>query len=808
MRVWSKEENDNDGNGLIDAVNKIYFDSDGLIERVEYDSDNNGAIDSVEYYTWIKFSEDQDSDGAFDISDNCPSLSNPDQNDANSDGIGDACDTVSDTDDDGLTDAEEYVLGTNPSLTDTDTDNYSDFQEQQCGSDPLDPNLFCINYSPVAVDDSVTVSADSTILLSNLLGNDYDPNGDPLQIISVDTFSTIGNISLSWVTSMELSSLDGSNGFVLNGIDVYGFSGSSVSGAGDINGDGFDDLIIGAYNASPNGLANVGGSYVVFGKASGFDSSFDRTSLDGSNGFVLNGIDAYDHSGISVSGAGDINDDGYADLIIGANSANPNGQTDAGESYVVFGKASGFAASLDLADLNGSNGFVLQGIDDGDFSGRSVSGAGDINGDGFDDLIIGASDASPNDQAYAGESYVVFGKTSGFSSSLDLAGLNGSNGFVLNGAANELAGYSVSGAGDVNGDGYADLIIGAYGARKSYVVFGKATGFAASLDLVNLDGSNGFALNGGNWAGYSVGGAGDVDGDGYADLIIGAWRADQNDQYGAGESYVVFGKASGFESTFDLNSLAGIRGFVLNGIDRNDSSGYSVSGAGDINGDGYADLIIGAYSASPNGQDYAGETYVVFGKASGYVALEIDYDPNGQFDYLGPGEIVTDSFTYTISDGNTTDTATVTITVESSIAATRVLSLAGDLDFENVPIGQSLTRTLTLTNSGNVALTVSEITTPAGFSCDWSGTIATYGSRDVSIVFTPTDQVAYNGTIAVISDMTDGTNAIDCFGAGVLDSDGDGLFDDEEVLCGSDPLDPDSICSKGMPWLMLLLDDE
>ncbi|MEH2024670.1 beta strand repeat-containing protein, partial [Nostoc sp.] len=153
----------------------------------------------------------------------------------------------------------------------------------------------------------------------------------------------------------------------------------------------------------------AGSSYVVFGSNSGFDAQLNLSSLNGSNGFVINGIDARDFSGGSVSSAGDINGDGFDDLIIGANLADPNGQDRAGSSYVVFGSNSGFDAQLNFSSLNGSNGFVINGIDAGDFSGFPVSSAGDINGDGFDDLIIGANLADPNGQNYAGESYVVFG---------------------------------------------------------------------------------------------------------------------------------------------------------------------------------------------------------------------------------------------------------------------------------------------------------------------------------------------------------------------------------------------------------------
>ena len=140
-----------------------------------------------------------------------------------------------------------------------------------------------------------------------------------------------------------------------------------------------------------------------------FSAQINLSELDGSNGFVINGIDERDRSGFAVSRAGDVNGDGIDDVIIGARDAAPNGKSGAGESYVVFGQRSGFSSTLELSELDGSNGFVINGIDAGDLSGFSVSRAGDVNGDGIDDVIIGARDAAPNGKSDAGESYVVFG---------------------------------------------------------------------------------------------------------------------------------------------------------------------------------------------------------------------------------------------------------------------------------------------------------------------------------------------------------------------------------------------------------------
>ena len=431
---------------------------------------------------------------------------------------------------------------------------------------------------------------------------------------------------------LDLSTLDGNNGFVINGIDAGDQTGISVSAAGDVNGDGIDDVIIGANLADPNDNPIAGESYVVFGTDQGFPATLELANLDGSNGFVINGIGAVDNSGFSVSATGDVNGDGIDDVIIGAFGANPNDKTNAGESYVVFGTAQGFPASLDLSTLDGSNGFIINGIDVGDLSGFSVSGAGDINGDGINDVIIGAFEADPNDRLQAGESYVVFGTAQGFPATLELANLDGSNGFAINGIdAGDQTGISVSAAGDINGDGIDDVIIGAnfanpndrFQAGESYVVFGTVQGFPATLELANLDGSNGFAINGideNDRSGFSVSAAGDVNADGIDDVIIGASLADPNDNSSAGESYVVFGTVQGFTASLDLTTLDGTNGFVINGIDANDFSGISVSAAGDVNGDGINDLIIGALGAAPNGNDAAGESYVVFGTDQGFTA--------------------------------------------------------------------------------------------------------------------------------------------------------------------------------------------
>ncbi|HTB58463.1 MAG TPA: FG-GAP-like repeat-containing protein [Polyangia bacterium] len=393
-------------------------------------------------------------------------------------------------------------------------------------------------------------------------GTTLDVNGDGYADIIVGADGTSGTTGRAYLYLGGAAGLASSPSTTLTGPDgANGLFGVSVASAGDVNGDGYADVIIGAYAVG----SETGRAYLYLGSAAGLSSSPTTTLIgaDGTGGFF----------GYSVASAGDVNGDGYADVIVGADQAGSL----TGRAYLYLGRATGLSSSP-AATLTGPDGT-------GGLFGLSVASAGDVNGDGYADVMIGASDVSNN----AGRAYLYAGSAAGLPSS-PTASFTGPDG----GGAH--FGGSVASAGDINGDGYADIVIGAPNANRAYLYLGAAAGpsTSATTTLIGPDGTGGLF-------GGSVAGAGDVNGDGYADVVIGAYAVSSN----TGRAYFFPGGAAGLATSPTV---------VVTGIDGTGGNfGDSVASAGDVNGDGYADVIIGAATVSSN----TGRAYLYGGSAAG-----------------------------------------------------------------------------------------------------------------------------------------------------------------------------------------------
>ncbi|MCA9137551.1 MAG: FG-GAP repeat protein [Planctomycetales bacterium] len=425
--------------------------------------------------------------------------------------------------------------------------------------------------------------------------------------------------------TVAVADLDGGNGLAVQGTEVVNLAGFSVSGGGDFNDDGIDDFIVGA-------TSGAGKVHVVFGTTSGFPANISLDTLTGTNGFTFVGSGAGSGLGTSLDNAGDVNDDGIDDLIVGA----PNASSNAGEAFVIFGRST-FPASISASTMLATDGFKVTGVPAGFNLGSSVAGAGDVNDDGISDIIVGASGksvvnpAGPPDNLSQGASYVIFGRApaSPFGASVDVTGLSGTNGFgIVTSDVNVNLGLSVSGAVDINHDGVDDVIVGSpdsitsSGNSKVHVIFGKAAAstFSAEVNVSGLTGSDGFTISAprsGHLFGGSVAGVGDVNGDGIDDLVASDGINTSGASTVAAQSYVVFGSGSAFSSTLDISALNGTTGVVIQAPVATHPSSMKVSDAGDINGDGVKDLLIGLPAQMDDAVLLAGGGYVVFGSSTG-----------------------------------------------------------------------------------------------------------------------------------------------------------------------------------------------
>ena len=352
------------------------------------------------------------------------------------------------------------------------------------------------------------------------------------------------------------------------------FFGVAAATAGDVNGDGFADVVVGA-PLFTNGHLDEGRAFVYHGSAGGLNLAPNWTGESDQNSAGF---------GTAVSTAGDVNGDGFSDLIVGAKSFD-NGQNDEGRAFVYLGSPGSIATTATWTD---------EGFQESEYFGFSVGTAGDVNGDGYSDVIVGAYGHS-NGHSREGRALVYLGSPEGLATAP-----------AWTAEGNEPSanfGVSVGTAGDVNGDGYSDVIIGAhrYHQRgKVFVFHGSPTG------LATLPAWTAESDKQGTQFGYSVGTAGDVNGDSYSDVVVGA--ADYNNGHIAeGKAFVYHGSAGGLSSS---------PAWTAEGNQSGAAFGFSAATAGDVNGDGFSDLVVGAFLYDL-GEIDSGAAFVYHGSAAG-----------------------------------------------------------------------------------------------------------------------------------------------------------------------------------------------
>jgi hypothetical protein len=598
--VCDEDDTDENCNGTADDDDDTVDPDSGAIYFTDADGDTYGDVDDPGIWAC---EEPPSSEGGYvtDATD-CD-----DSDDAVHPAATEVCDE-DDTDEDCNGTADDADAGVD--LADG-TLWYTDVDQDTYGADDDAGTVYCDDPS----DSTTWYSADNTDC------EDADDSANPgLTEVCNDGLDNDCDGTANECTNAGVLSATDSD-VIWTGEALYSGLGRGLGSAGDVNGDGFDDILLGSpnYDADAGSDTYHGRAYLVWGS-----TTLSSGTADAAAAVTFTSDTDREYVGYNIDGAGDVDGDGYDDFVIGAIGVADAG-TNAGAAFLYYGAASGWSGDWEPSTTADA---TFTGETAVDYLGHGVNAAGDLDGDGYDDFVMGAIGTDTAAGTSLGDVYVAYGSATRYAGAASASTLPSFQGV----ATNDWMGSSRSmDAADLNGDGYDDLAMGVQrydtdadsGVGAVAVQLGGASRWTGVTAATDTDGFiSGTSTDDESMFGDAVSSAGDVNNDGYEDLVVGAQFYDAGG-YDAGAAYVFFGSTSAWERTRTTLTAD----WSMTGVDTFDNLGYDVVGLNDFDGDGTDDFAVGCPDCDDTPNDEVGAVFVFYGDASiGGAVTEADAD--------------------------------------------------------------------------------------------------------------------------------------------------------------------------------------